>query len=271
MLNNLFLRDKDDSSGSDEESKKELESKESDAESQDSEKVDSSDKEKKEELSAEAKAELETLKKDKEDLEKRLSDTQEGFHEKNKALIALNERVDQLTRPQIKPEDEFADDLQIQKIDRKIKAYQDNEYDTASLDELRTARIREIKLEGRLANLEARGMESDEIGNLLIEEPDIKDFKPVGEARKKLTERGEKVSMDTAYYYDLGKKSVGEKSKVDFKSAVKAEVEKRLETDKKGDEARTQDGDFNEPEVSEDKEMTEYADQLTDPSGLDIQ
>lgn len=270
MLYNLFLRDEGDPSGDPKDPKDpkdpELGDPKDPADPQDGDPADPKKSEDDKGLSAEAKAELETLKKDKEDLEKRLSDTQEGFHEKNKALIALNERVDRLTRPVIKPEDEFAEDPEIQGVNREIVAYKERDYDIAPLKRIKAGRIREIKLEKRLSNLEARGKESDEIGGLLVKKPNIKDFKPVGEARKKLTDRGEKVSMDTAYYYD-----VGVKSEENFESAVKAEVEKRLEADKKGEEARGQDGDFVESEPSEDKEMTEYAEQLINPRGLDIQ
>lgn len=263
MLYNLFLRDKGDPSGDSDPKDPELGDPKPDPKPQDDPKPDP---EPKPGLSDEEKAELATLREENKTLGTRLKDTQTEFHDNREELKVLRKRVDDFSRPVIKPEDEFADDPQIQKIDRKIKAYNEHEYDTAPLDELKAARIREIKLEGRLSNLEARGAESDEIGDLLIEEPDIKDFKPVGETRKKLTDRGEKVSMDTAHFYNLGKSR-----KAEFESAVKAGVEKRLEVDKKGDEARGQDGDFNEPEVSEDKDMTEYANQLTDPSGLDIE
>lgn len=267
MLYNLFLRDEGDPSADPKDPKdpKDPELGKQDPKPQDDPKPDPDPKPG---LSDEEKAELETLRKENETLGTRLKDTQTEFHDNREELKVLRKRVDDFSRPPIKAEDEFADDAQIQKINRKIAAYNEREYDTAPLDELKAARIREIKLEKRVERMEARGAESDEIGDLLIEEPSIKDFKPVGETRKKLTDRGEKVSMDTAHYYNLGKSR-----KADFDSAVKAEVEKRLEVEKKGNEARGQEGVFDEPapDSAEKKEEQEYANFLTDPGGIGLE
>lgn len=255
MLQHLFLRDEGDPSGG----KPELGTPDPNADPQGGGQLDP---EKKEGLSADEKAELDTLKKDKETLEKRLSDTQTEFHTRSEELKTLRTQVENLQRPTPKPDEQYGDDPQIRKLDQRIEEFQAANYDTTALEVLKDNRIREMKNEERLAAIEARDKESDGIGKFLLENPGVADLTEAGKTRTMLMGRGEKVSIDTAHFYHLGK---------NLESAVKAEVEKRLEADKKGENARGQDGEFYEPEPSENKEEQEYAAFLHNPGGLDLE
>ena len=213
-------------------------------------------------LSAEEKAELESLRKDKETSDKRISDAQREFHSSRDELKGLKEKVDVLTKPpDQKPEDAYADDTVIQDINRKIEAYEERNYDTSPLVQLKGARVRELNLEKRLDGLETRTVQSDEVGKFLMDNPGVKDLTETGETKGMLTSRGEKVSFDTAYHYNRGKNY-----DKDFDEAVKGEVAKQLEVLKKGGGARGQEGGFEEPPEA-DKEEKAYADFLTNPAG----
>lgn len=265
MLHELFLRDDGDPSGDPKDPKDpkdpELGKQDPKADPQGGK----ADPEPKPGLSAEEKAKFDVLEKEKGDLEKRLSDTQAEFHENRKELKNLRTKVDDFSKPPIKPEEQFADDSEIQGINREIEAYKANDYDLAPLNRAKSLRIEVLQMRKELADIKARNRESDAIGSFLVENPDATDLTAAGKAKDELTKRGEKVSVDTAYHYDLGKKR-----KEDFESAVKKEVEKRLEADDKGKGARGQEGEFTEP-PPEDKEMEEYADQLNNPGGLDLE
>jgi hypothetical protein len=112
-----------------------------------------------------------------------------------------------------------------------------------------------------LSSLEKTNREGNEIGQFLSDNPDVQDLTPAGQAKKVLTDRGEKVSIETAHFYNLGK---------NMNDVVEKEVQKKLEAMKKGDGARLQDGTYEEPK-DEEKEKEEYLEFLNDPSGLDIQ
>jgi len=219
-------------------------------------------------FSAEEKAELENLRKDKETLSKRLSDTQESFRKGQEDLKLTRKQIHDLKNHPIKSGDQYSNDPEIHALDERIKAYKgglgnpDVTYDTSSLEALKSARIREINLEKRLISLENRGRDSDDMGNFLLENPDVNDLTPAGQAKAVLTDRGEKVSIETAHFYQKGKNY-----EADLAKAVEAGVAKALEAKKKANGARGQEGDFAEPVVEVDKEMTEYANLLTSHDG----
>ena len=266
MIFQTFLRDKDGSGGSggDPPVDPPLDPPKPDAEPQDGDPPDPNkpepDKPEPDEgLSAEEKVELENLRKEKGTFEKRLGDTQREYHTSRDELKGLKEKVDRLTKPpDQKPEDAYAEDAVIQDINGKIKAYEERNYDTSPLAQLKGARVRELNLEKRLAGLESRNVESDEVGKFLMDNKGVEDLTPVGETKEMLTKRGEKVSFDTAHYYKVGK---------NFDQAVKDEVGKQLEALKKGDGARGQDGGNIETPAEPDKEMQAYGDFLTNPAG----
>lgn len=268
-LFNTFLRDEGDPSGNEDPKDPKTPELEKPDPNADPQVGDPKDPSKKEGLSAEEKAELKILKTDKTNLEKRLSDTQESFRSKSEELKGTQKQLHDLKNPPEKPDTEYANDSQIRNLDSKIKAYEENNYDTSSLVELKSARVRELKLEKRLSSLEGRSRESDEIGKLLLNDKTITDFEPAGRAKAELSAQGQKVSIETAHYYQLGKDSV--KSKEDFDKAVKEEVQKQLEAEKKANGARGQDGGYEEPPSEENKEMEAYADELSQPGGFELE
>jgi hypothetical protein len=215
-------------------------------------------------LSAEEKAELQRLKDENETLNKRVADNQTAFHTSQAELKSLKERLEGITAAP-KSDEQFADDPIVQKIDGDIKRYNEMNWDTASLEIQKDMRIDQIKSQQMLSSLEKTNREGNEIGQFLSENPDVQDLTPAGQAKKALTDRGEKVSIETAHFYNLGKSR-----KEDFDKSVQAEVQKQLEALKRGDGARLQDGSYEEPK-DEEKEKEEYTEFLHDPSGLDIQ
>ena len=272
MFRKTFLRDESDSSGSEE--NKELESQDLDAETQGSERADPSKKG----LSDAEKEELENLRKEKEafasekeNYEKRLKDTQTSFHENQRKLAELEGRVSGLMSPTEK-KGEFDDDPGIQKIDQDIKYYQEQGWDYRTLEIDKQARIDILRTQKMLNQIQGRLSEQDDLGRFLAENPDAEDLSGAGKSKAELESRGEKISTETAYFYNLGKNKLKETQK-EYEARVQAEVKKRLEAIEKGKGAINPEGEFVEttPEEDEEKQKKAYLDHLMHPSGLDIQ
>ena len=259
MLPNLFLRDEGDPVGD-----PTLGKPDPNVVTQGDKIVDPSKKD--EGLSAIEKVELETLRKEKETYEKRLTDTQTGFHDARQKLADMESRINALAQP--KKKDDFADDAIIGQIDAKIEHYHSMNWDTAALDIQRSIRIDQLDSRKSLAEIEAINRQSMDLGRFLSENPDATDLTGAGKRKAELESRGLKVDTETAYYYNLGKNY-----KPDFEKAVQAEVTKRLEAKKKGEGARGAEGEFIEPpgEEADEKSKNEYLDFLHNPSGVNIQ
>lgn len=266
-LFNTFLRDEGGSSGGgDKPEKPELEKPDPNANPQGGDPPDPS---KKEGLSAEKEAELKTLKENETNLEKRLSDTQESFRSKSEELKGAQKQIHDLKNPPLPPDTEYAGDSIIQSIDQDIARYKENNWDDAPLQRQKDIRKEQIKQDKSITGMRERNAQSDDMGKFLMDNPGVNDLTPAGKAKGMLTERGEKVSTDTAHFYQLGKDSV--KSKEDFDKSVKEEVQKQLEAEKKANGARGQQGGYDEPPSEENKEMEEYADQLNTPGGFELE
>lgn len=219
-------------------------------------------------LSAEEKAELDGLRKDKETSDKRISDAQRGMHEKGAELKLSQAELQKLKNPPPPPDTEYAGDSIIQSIDQDIARYKENNWDDAPLQRQKDIRKEQIKQDKSIVGMRERNAQSDDMGKFLMDNPGVNDLTPAGKAKGVLTERGEKVSIETAHYYQLGKDSV--KTKEDFDKSVQAEVQKQLEAEKKANGARGQQGGYDEPPSEENKEMEEYAEQLNEPGGFKL-
>lgn len=264
MLFNTFLRDEGDPSASDDlkdTKKTELGEPKPNADPQGGDPPDPS---KKEGLSAEEK-ELKGLKEDKTNLERRLSDTQESFRSKSEELKGAQKQVHDLKNPPPPPDTEYASDSIIQNIDQDIARYKENAWDDAPLQRQKDIRKEQIKQDKSIMGMRERNAQSDDMGKFLMDNPGVDDLTPAGKAKGVLTERGEKVSIETAHYYQLGKSR-----KEDFEKSVQAEVKKQLEAEKKANGARGQEGGYEEPPSEENKEMEKYADEINAPGGFEL-
>ncbi len=249
--------EKKEETNSSEEEKKELELEKPKVETQDDKKPDPDKKG----LSEADKAELETLRTEKVNLEKRLSDTQEKFHANTKEFNKLQARVDFITAPENKGQDKYPDDPMIKQLNAKIESYKGT-YDTEPLKVQKQLRNDALDARIELKKLQDRAKDDDSVGKFLMDNPGVKDLTPAGKAKAELAGKGVSVDLETAHFYNLGKNQ---------EEVIEAEVKKRLEAADKAGGARGH-GDGNLPEPKEaDQEEKDYADSLTDPSGLDLQ
>jgi hypothetical protein len=214
-------------------------------------------------------AEVEKLKVEREKIQKRYEDLQSVYGKQGTELADLRKKVESLTLPKPPTEELLEFDQSIAEIKREIEA---TEKDGLSAGFLKAQLATTIRLKGlaeRQAAFEQQQKEMAQMAPVVGEFPDFKDWPKVGETQQGLNARGEKVSAETAFYYNLGK---------NLKTLLKDETEKAvtaaLEAERKGAGARGQEGGtYIEPspeEQEELKKMREYAHSLNNPPGLEI-
>lgn len=216
-------------------------------------------------LSAEQLAELETLRKEKVTLEKRLSDTQTSFHDKTREVSDYQKKLKAIEDAQSKPKAE-EQDPKIRQIDTQIAKFKEQDLDYGFLEVVRAQIIENNQTREELKKVQSFNQQGMEMGKILNIDKNFNDFEAIVKVQNEAAANGEKISMVDAFH-----RFRSNNQEAIINERAEKIANEKLEILKKGQGARGQDGE-NPPEPKpEDKEMRDFASQLTGGiSGVEI-